>query len=238
MAWLITLALFLWIGGAFVKLCDYRTAVKASQAIAKKEGECQRRAEQALIETPKERRFLADVYAAAWMYYQKLEPQFYAAWADKYSKTYEIPPMPDSPGMARESAAIFGEAIRYVSLRKALEEMLKHPELRVYRCDEGNQLVAIQTALDADTSQIASQIDNKIPSLGDFYHWSLIQMRTGCSEFISSCIPQHDDTRVFQYNCPYWNQVTRSYDWIISTRAHTPKDYPSQIEEIHREYQL
>ncbi len=238
MAWLIALALLLWIGGSIVKLYDASTGARAKHSIAELEAKEHERAERAFVETTKERRFLADVYVVAWSYYQKLEPQFYQAWIDKYKGRKALVPLPDSASMNQESSNIFGESIRHASIRKAIEDLVQYPEIRIYQWNNACKLTPVVSNLDVDPVAATAQIDSRIPCLGDFYHWDLIALRTGASDFIQSLVPERTDVRVYQYNSPVWDQMNGQYKFTLIRRQHVPEDYLREPLDLHKPYQF
>ena len=209
MAWLITLALFLLVGGAFCKLIDASNSHKSKQIMRIQEAQ---------------EEFVANLYVLGWNYYQELEgPLLRAAknagLRDAYFQELE-----------KYSEALNGKAASEQAIEMALNDLVKHNEpLFQYASDAtfddsvSSKLIPIKVATASYAAENAAKWEQDILYDGyrigwfeNFFDFPMAEKVK--SEWIKQQIPQYDDVRVYR-------------NAIGERRALTPDDYEETIGE-------
>lgn len=209
MAWLITLALFLWIGSAVCKAIDAQSASTSRRIMRMQDAQ---------------EEFMANLYVLGWNYYQELEgPVLLSAkdagidlrsWIDK----------------EKYSEALNGEPISQTALRRALRDLVAHNEplfkhdphgMRVYHLFEG--LTQIKAPYPSYVDYEAKKWEKDALAMSGppcnfetFFDFPTV--RYVKSEWIQKQIPEYDDIRVYQ-------------DVLGDERYGTPKNYKETIRE-------
>lgn len=107
MAWLIALALFLWIGGSICKVADHQTDKRAQKSID-------------LYDRQNE--FVGSLYVLGWNHYQELEPVVL--------QSAQAAGLRNLCGndLEKYSEALMGEPISQKAIAQALQELVDHGE--------------------------------------------------------------------------------------------------------------
>lgn len=212
MAWLIALALFLWIGGSICKVADHQTDKRAKKIINLWDAQ---------------REFVANLYVLGWNYYQKMEPSVLQA-----AKSSGIDCL-FGYDLEMYSQALNGKPISQMAIEQALQDMIHHGEkvfsynpkstwldsihdkLLPVATNEGIAVVDEAARWEEDI-QFDHSSEYHLPQFDDFFNFAVagdVQ-----SDWIKQQIPKYDDIRVYK-------------DSLGMTRADTPKYYEQEIKE-------
>ncbi len=209
MAWLITLALFLWIGGAICKLIDVQSASKSRQIMRTQDAQ---------------EEFVANLYVLGWNHYQELEgPVLNAASSAGLRDIYFYQ-------LEKYSEALNGKAISEMAIEMALCDMVRHNEpLFCYDTNAtfddpvSSKLTPIKVATTSYAAENAAKWEQDVLYDGDHIGWfenffDFALAEKVKSDWIKRQIPQYDDRRVY-------------LDPFGSRKVHTPDDYEETIKE-------
>ena len=210
MAWLITLALFLWVGGAFCKLIDASNSHKSKQIMRIQEAQ---------------EEFVANLYVLGWNHYQELEGPVLRA-AQNAGLEFL-----NALDMERYSVALNGKSITQMSLERALQDMVDRGAPLFVHDPNGVPMYTMSTGLTRiltpypasyvkdEASKWSTNIamcSGPIPNFGKFFDFSLVH---AVQRFwIERQIPEYDDVRVYR-------------DALGKERCGTPKNYEETIKE-------
>lgn len=195
MAWLITLALFLVVGGGIAKFID---AERDKQYLRSKRPDI----------APNE--YYANIYVLAWNYYQILEPQVLRAYA-KEKPNIPGANIPGSSGMSQFSEKAFGEDLQLLAVKKALLELESKKAIQLDRTDK----VKVQT--------LAEEALANIPNLGYFYNWGTAALTT--TSWIKHNIPRNTDSRTYRAGTLVRTGTPRGYPDAIDTHDGQKYEY-------------
>lgn len=233
MAWLITLALFWWIGSSIAKGADKAT---------------DRRFEQGETNLQKLEPFLANFYVACWHFYQQMEPQALEQWTKKYQKK-NLQPWDDPEYYRQEDdphyfanrarwcklqeqcfGAIADTKAAQVAFAQMMEHncdnmMVPHPN-RQQRNQYGMEFVPYQEGMKSDPDEAGNYFStwcsDKIPVVYDYFDFKFASKAT--DPWVISLMPEIDDPGVAYYTVGRYTY----------TRHGTPEDYKAQVRQIRR----
>ena len=212
MAWLIVLALFLWIGGSICKVADHQTDKRAKKIINLWDAQ---------------REFVANLYVLGWNYYQKMEPSVLQA-----AKSSGIDCL-FGYDLEVYSEALNGKPISQAAIEQALQDMidrgvkmLSYNPKSTWDDSLHDKLIPVSSGQSISASDEASLWENDIkyeyasdfhlPQFNLFFDFYLAEQAK--IAWIKQQIPEYDDIRVYK-------------DSLGMTRADTPKYYEQEIKE-------
>lgn len=209
MAWLIALALFLWIGGSICKVADHQTDKRAQKSID-------------LYDRQNE--FVGSLYVLGWNHYQELEPVVL--------QSAQAAGLRNLCGndLEKYSEALMGEPISQKAIAQALQELVDHGEqLFIHKEDVRlsapllEKIIPIvelpSSYVDREAQAWEQEIKMDSGALHPFdqFFW----MGPGYyikSDWIKQQIPEYDDIRVYK-------------DSLGMTRVGTPRNYEQEIKK-------
>lgn len=209
MAWLIALALFLWIGGNICKAADYQSGKKARKSIDLYDGQNE---------------FVGSLYVLGWNHYQELEPVVL--------QSAQAAGLRNLCGndLEKYSEALIGEPISQKAIAQALQELVDHGE-QLFIHKENVRLSAPllekiipiielpSSYVDREAQAWEQEIKMDSGALHPFdqFFW----MGQGYyikSDWIKQQIPAYDDIRIYRNSLGY-------------IRPGTPRNYEQEIKE-------
>lgn len=238
MAWLITLALFLWIGGSIAKGADKAADHRFLQGNANLQ---------------QLQPFLANYYVVRWYFYQQMEPQAIQQWENSEYFFQGADPLGRPNNIVnwnKVQQRVFGTIAAEKSAQVAFQQMLEHGcDMFVPNPDPqqskqyGMSLIPYQKGMKIDPDKASSAIEregyDKMPHLHDYFDFEFAANAT--DPWVISLMPEIDDPRAAHYTAGEY----------VFTRCKTPLDYaamvdrvrqhsgePPQVEQAKQEFQI
>lgn len=235
MAWIITLALFLWVGSLFAKRADKaadKQFLKGEQNLKKEEP------------------FFENFYVVYWYFYQQMEKQALDKWAERYQKKKlkewegeeedreESDPFwhPNRETWFNFQKQTFGESADQRAAQVAYAQMMEHgckmlmpnPDEQKKR-QHGFEYVEVTKHSSVNIDEAARYLNiwafHKMPVVWEYFDFKFASNVT--DPWVISLMPEFDDFGVAHY------QVGR----YTYTRKGTPSDYDAQVQQVRRQSQ-
>lgn len=238
MALLITLALFLWIGGSIAKGTD-----KAAD----------RRFLRGDANLKQLQSFLANFYVVWWYFYQQMEPQAIQQWENSEYFVQGADPLGHPNNIVnwnKVQQRVFGTIAFEKSAQVAFQQMLEHgcdmfvPNPNPQQSKQyGMSLIPYRKGMEVNPDKASSAIQregyDKMPHLYDYFDFEFAANAT--DPWVISLMPEIDDPRAAHYTA----------GGCVFTRRGTPLDYttmvdrvrqhsgePPQVEQTKQEFQI
>lgn len=192
MAWLITLALFLWIGGGIAKSIDHGRDKRFVAGHANLQ---------------KYEMFWHNLYTASWYYYQEIEPQVISEWENQ---GHSGDPYGVDSRFLQFQTEVFGEPAEQHAIHLALKDFMQH-DIPIYQPNPDQQMgkqygmayILLHNKDSVNLKNLAREIwlDTflNFPKLYYFYDFHYACQSN--APYVYTLMPEIDDPRVYSYRC-------------------------------------